>query len=145
VATTGPASYRIGGAIHRTLYRLGLLRKVFGVPVLILNTQGRRSGRQIQTPLTYFTDRDGIFIIASKGGAPTHPGWYHNLLAEPRVSALIGNVDRPFRAEPVVDPAERDRLYAIAVSAMSGYAGYEKKTDRTIPVIRLSKVTEPAC
>jgi deazaflavin-dependent oxidoreductase (nitroreductase family) len=137
VATRTPASFRIAGAVHRTLYRLGLGRKVLGVPVLILGTRGRKSGREIRTPLTYFGDGGGIFIIASKGGAPADPGWYHNLVAEPNVTARIGNVEQPFRAEVVGDRDERDRLYAIAASAMSSYAGYEKKTDRIIPVVRL--------
>ena len=142
MATTAPATLRIAGALHRTLYRLGLARKVFGVPVLILGTRGRKSGREIQTPLTYFTDGGGIFIIASKGGAPTNPGWYHNLVADPQVTVRTGNVEQPFRAEVVTDKDERNRLYAIAVSAMGGYAGYEKKTDRPIPVVRLHGVSE---
>jgi deazaflavin-dependent oxidoreductase (nitroreductase family) len=140
VATGQSASFKITGAVHRTLYRVGLARRVFGVPVLILGTRGRKSGREIQTPLTYFRDGDGIFIIASKGGAPTDPGWYHNLVAEPNVTVRLGNVEQPFRAEVVADREERDRLYAIAVSAMSGYAGYQKKTDRVIPVVRLRGV-----
>ncbi|MDQ6741562.1 MAG: nitroreductase family deazaflavin-dependent oxidoreductase [Candidatus Dormibacteraeota bacterium] len=140
MATTARASFRIAGAVHRTLYRLGLGRKMFGVPVLILETRGRKSRREIRTPLTYFKDDAGIFVVASKGGAPTDPGWYHNLVAEPNVTARIGSVEQRFRAEVVRDRAERDRLYAIAVSAMSGYAGYEKKTDRMIPVVRLHGV-----
>jgi proline iminopeptidase len=135
-----PASYRIAGLLHRWLYRLGFGRKLLGVPVLILTTRGRRSGREIRTPLTYFQDAKGIFIIASKGGTPTNPGWYHNLVADPEVRVLIGNTEKRFRAEVVNDGVERDRLYAIAASTISSYAGYEDKTDRTIPVVRLHRV-----
>lgn len=129
--------FKIAGALHRTAYRLGLGRKLMGVPVLILTTTGRRSGREIETVLTYFEDPEGKFVIASKGGAPAHPAWYLNLVAKPEVGVRIGEVSSSQQAVVVTDPAERDRLYAIAVQAMSGYAGYEKKTDRKIPVVRL--------
>ena len=129
--------FKIVGALHRTAYRLGLGRKLMGVPVLILTTTGRRSGRDIETVLTYFEDPEGKFVIASKGGAPAHPAWYLNLVAKPEVGVRIGEVSSSHQAVVVTEPAERDRLYAIAAQAMSGYAGYEKKTDRKIPVVRL--------
>ena len=136
-----PIGFKIAGALHRTAYRLGLGRKMMGVPVLILRTTGRRSGNQIETALTYFEDSEGKFVIASKGGAPADPAWYLNLVAQPEVSVQIGNEVSKQRATVVTDPTERNRLYAIAVKAMPGYAGYEKKTDRKIPVVRLAPVS----
>lgn len=107
------------------------------MPVLVLRTTGRRSGRAIETPLTYFTDGDAIFIVASKGGDARNPGWFHNLVAQPDVTAIVDGRETPLRAEVVTEESERRRLFEKAASTYSGYAGYQQRTDRTIPVIRL--------
>ena len=149
-AASGPGSWLFARLLHhidrpvhrmtRGRHTLGSL--VSGLPVVMLTTTGARSGVKRTVPVLGLPTPDGLAVIASNYGQERHPGWYHNLLAEPRVSARIGSTERPFRAEVVKDPAERDRLYAIAASAMSGYGGYEKKTDRTIPVVRLHGVTQ---
>lgn len=124
--------------VHPRLYRLGLARRMLGAPVLILKTRGRRSDRLIETPLMYFEDDSDLFLIASKGGSPQHPAWYLNLVGQPEVEARVGNSQKDFHAEPVADVAERDRLYAKAAAIYKGYADYEKKTERKIPVVRLT-------
>ena len=129
--------FRIASSLHSNLHKVGLGRSLMGVPVMILTTRGRKSGREVETPLTYFEDGKSIFVIASKGGDPAHPAWYLNLKSQPAVKARIGSDVKEFTADEVLDRPERDRLYAIAVSKMQGYAGYEKKTDRLIPVVRL--------
>jgi len=129
--------WRVLGAVHRPLYRIGVGRRLLGMPLLELTTHGRRSGREMRTILSYFEDRTGRFVIASKGGAPNHPAWYFNLVADPKVMVRIGNQASPHRAEVVSHPAERDRLYAIAAQANPGYSEYERRTGRKIPVVRL--------
>jgi len=110
---------------------------MFGAPVLILSTPGRKSGRLLETPLMYLEDGANLFLIASKGGAPQHPAWYHNLVSNPDVTALVGSSEKAFRAEAITEGPERDRLYARAVAVYKRYADYEKKTDRVIPVVLL--------
>ncbi len=129
--------FRTAGRAHGALYKLGAARTMLGVPLLILTTRGRRSGRDVETPLMYFEDGADLFLIASKGGSPTHPAWYLNLLAHSEVGVRIGNRTERRRAEPVSDRAERDRLFARAAEAYGGYAEYQKKTERLIPVVRL--------
>ena len=107
------------------------------MPVLVLVTTGRKSGRAIETPLTYFTDDGVIFVIASKGGDPRNPGWFHNLIAEPDVSVLLDGKETPLRAEVVTEELVRRRLFDKAAATYSGYAGYQDRTERQIPVIRL--------
>ena len=93
--------------------------------------------------LPYYEDRTSRFVIASKGGDPNHPAWYLNLVANPGVMVRIGNQSSPHRAEAVSDPAERDRLYALAVEANPGYLDYERRTRRKIPVVRLHPLVSP--
>jgi deazaflavin-dependent oxidoreductase (nitroreductase family) len=88
----------------------------------------------------YFHDGDRIYVIASAAGAPKHPAWYHNMLANPDLTVEVGTDKYQARAVPVQDDAERDRLYAHAVSVMPGFAEYEQKTDRRIPVVYLDRV-----
>ena len=131
--------FRAAGRAHGALYKLGAARSMLGVPLLILTTRGRRSGRDVETPLMYFEDGSDLYLVASKGGSPTHPAWYLNLLANPEVGVRLGNRSERWLAEPVSDRAERDRLFARAVEAYGGYAGYQEKTDRLIPVVRLRR------
>jgi deazaflavin-dependent oxidoreductase (nitroreductase family) len=110
-------------------------------PILLLTTTGARTGRAATVPLGFAVDDDGrVFVIASKAGAPTHPAWYHNLRANPSVTVELG--DQSFPAQAVVtEGAERDRLWALVADIG---AGYEKNTDRVIPVVVLEGVPAPA-
>ena len=108
-------------------------------PLLLLTTRGARSGRELTVPLVYTRDGDRYVVIASKGGAPTHPAWYHNLLANPRATVEMGT--ESFEVDSaVVDGEERDRLYAAQAALMPGFAEYQRKTTRRIPVIALERV-----
>lgn len=93
-----------------------------------------------KNPLVYLPDGDRYVVIASKGGAPNHPDWYHNLLADPNVEIEVGTERIPVRATVITGP-ERDELYARQVERRAGFAQYEKKTTRKIPVIALEPVS----
>lgn len=108
-------------------------------PLLLLTTTGAKSGQERTTPVAYSRDGDRIVIIASKGGAPTNPDWYANLLANPVVTVELN--DERFQARvTVVAGEERDRLYAQHAAEMPGFAEYPKKTTRQIPVIILERI-----
>jgi deazaflavin-dependent oxidoreductase (nitroreductase family) len=107
-----------------------------GGTLLLLTTTGAKSGKQRTNPLAYLPDGERLVIIASKAGAPTHPDWYHNLIAHPEVTVEVGT--ETFKATAtVVVGEERDELYAKQVERMPGFAEYEAKTTRRIPVIAL--------
>ncbi|MDQ6673850.1 MAG: nitroreductase family deazaflavin-dependent oxidoreductase [Chloroflexota bacterium] len=110
-----------------------------GAPLLLLSTRGARSGQRRVNPLVYTRDGDRYVIIASKGGGPTHPDWYHNVLANPEVTVEVGP-DRFAARAVVVEGAERDRLYAVQAARMPNFAEYEKQTTRRIPVVTLEPV-----
>ena len=107
-----------------------------GAPLLILKTTGAKSGLERTNPMMYQADGDRFLVFASKGGSPTHPDWYHNLLANPRATIEVGEETFDVDAE-VLTGEERDRFYAIQAERYPGFADYEKKTDRVIPVIAL--------
>jgi deazaflavin-dependent oxidoreductase (nitroreductase family) len=109
-----------------------------GAPLLLLTTTGAKTGKQRTNPLAYLPDGDRVVVFASKAGAPTNPDWYHNLLAHPDVTIEIDGETRPVRAVVVKGP-ERDELFARQKQAMPGFADYEAKTDRVIPVIALER------
>jgi deazaflavin-dependent oxidoreductase (nitroreductase family) len=124
---------------HRLLLQSPLGPFLSRTPVgrfLVLHTTGRRSGAPRQTPLSYTKDGDAYVVIASDGGAPRHPDWYHNLEKRPDAEVEIGGRRRPVRAETVTG-TERDRLWRQAVESFGGYAGYQTRTEREIPVVRL--------
>ena len=110
-----------------------------GGTLLLLHTVGARTGQPRVNPVMYQDIGDGVAVFATKGGAPTHPDWYFNLLANPRVSAEIGTETVPLVAR-VAEGAERDRIWAAQKSANPGFADYERKTTRQIPVV----ILEPA-
>jgi deazaflavin-dependent oxidoreductase (nitroreductase family) len=107
-----------------------------GRPVLILNNTGAKSGEVRETPVVYTRDGDNYVIIASKGGAPTHPGWFHNLVANPDVKLEVLGQTIPARAR-VAEGAEHDRLYDAQARTMPAFAEYQKNTTRKIPVVVL--------
>ncbi len=109
-----------------------------GSPMLLLTTTGAKSGQPRTMPLVYTTDGDRIVILASKGGAPTNPDWYHNLVANPTVTVEQGT--EKFQARAVVtEGEERERLYDQQAALMPGFAEYQKKTTRQIPVVVLER------
>jgi len=108
-------------------------------PLLLLTTTGARSGRPRTTPLFFSTDGDRLVVIASKGGEPTHPDWYHNLLAHPEATVELGRETFPVRAT-VAAGAERRRLFDQHAALMPFFAEYERNATRSIPVMVLTRV-----
>ena len=108
-------------------------------PLLLLITTGAKSGQSRVNPLVYATDGDRIVIFASKAGAPTNPDWYHNILAQPLVHVEIGSESYQARAT-VAGDADRDRLFAQMAARNQGFAGYQEKTTRRIPVVFLDRI-----
>lgn len=127
---------------HATVYRLtgGLVgHRLPGAPaMLLLEHVGAKSGTRRTTPLVYVPDGDDVVIVASKGGHPRHPGWYHNLRAHPDTTVQIGSEHRAVRAR-VATPEERERLWPLAVRTYGGYAGYQRRTTREIPLVVLER------
>jgi deazaflavin-dependent oxidoreductase (nitroreductase family) len=111
-----------------------------GAPLLLLHTVGARSGRARVNPMMYQRVGGGYAVFASKAGAPTNPDWYHNLLAQPRVRAEIGTETVDLVAR-VATGDERERIWTAQKAAYPGFADYERKTDRQIPVVVLDPVT----
>ena len=109
-----------------------------GREVLILTTKGAKSGETRVTPVVYSRDGDRYVIIASKGGAPTNPAWFHNLKAHPKVTIEVGGDAFTAHAR-VVDEEDYERLYQHHASINPGFHDYRKKTTRKIPVIVLEK------
>jgi deazaflavin-dependent oxidoreductase (nitroreductase family) len=107
-----------------------------GAPLLILKTTGAKTGRVHVSPMMYQADGDRFLIFASKGGSPTHPDWYHNLVANPRATIEVGDETFDVDAE-VLTGEERDRFFAIQAERYPGFAEYQEKTERIIPVIAL--------
>ena len=107
-----------------------------GKPLLLLTTTGAKSGQRHTTPTMYLTDGDRLLVFASKGGAPTNPAWYHNLLAHPEVTVEVGPETYKATAT-VLSGEERDRLYARQAERFPQFAEYQAKTSRKIPVIAL--------
>ena len=113
-------------------------------PTLLLQHVGARSGTKRIDPLLYFEDGPNLIIIASKGGYPKHPSWFHNLKANPDTIVQVGSERRPVRAR-VASPEERARLWPMVVKPYPHYATYQARTDREIPVVILEpRATTPA-
>jgi deazaflavin-dependent oxidoreductase (nitroreductase family) len=110
-------------------------------PLLLLHTTGAKSNKPRLNPAAYIMDGDRYIIIASKGGAPTNPDWYYNVVAHPEVSVEVGTEHFKAKAEVAVEP-ERSRLFAKMVEANPGFAEYEQKTTRVLPVVILTRVKE---
>ena len=109
-----------------------------GAPMLLLHSTGAKTGKERVNPVVYREVDDGWAVFASKGGAPTNPDWYHNLVAHPEASIEIGDdtVDVVARVAP---RDERDRIFDAQKQVMPGFADYEQKTDRVIPVVVLRR------
>lgn len=107
-------------------------------PILLLHHTGAKSGTLRVNPLAYQTDGDRFVIFASKGAAPTNPDWYHNLRANPEATIEVGTERIPVRAR-VTEGEERERLWSAAKQAIPGFAVYEQRTARQIPVLVLER------
>ncbi len=130
------------GRAHRAIYRLTrgrALGRVAGMPVLLLTTTGRRSGRERTTPLTYFVDGADLVVVGSNGGEDQAPAWWLNLRDKPHATVTIGSHARPVTSREA-DADEHARLWPMITEAHAGYAGYARRTQRRIPVVLLSPV-----
>ena len=114
-----------------------------GAPMLILHTKGRRSGRPRENPMVYQDVEGAYAVFASKGGAPTHPDWYGNVLADTEPEVELGTTRLKVRAR-AAEGEERERIWSEQKRRMPGFAEYEKKTQgiREIPVVILEPVEE---
>ena len=112
-----------------------------GRSLLLLHTTGAKTHQPRVNPVAYVKDDGRLVIIASKGGAPTNPDWYYNLVAHPTVTVELGNKEVQAEATVAKEP-ERTRLYDKMVGVMPGFAEYQKRTSRTIPVIVLSNLKQ---
>jgi deazaflavin-dependent oxidoreductase (nitroreductase family) len=108
-----------------------------GAPLLILHTVGAKSGAPRTNIMMYLADGDRYLVFASKAGADTNPAWYHNLRAQPHARIEVGDDEFDVVATEL-DGAERDEKYAEQARRYPGFADYEKRTDRTIPVVALT-------
>ena len=109
-----------------------------GAPLLLLHTTGARSGQQRVSPVMYLPDENRYLVFASKAGADTNPDWYHNLAAHPQAQIEVGDQTLDVEATEIKGP-ERDELYALQASRYPGFADYQRKTARVIPVIALTE------
>ena len=113
-----------------------------GKPIIVLTTRGARSGKLRKTALMRVEHAGDYLVVASKGGAPEHPAWYHNLVAHPHVELQDGPVRRDYRARELAGE-ERSAWWERALAVWPDYASYQTKTDRTIPIVLLEPF-EPA-
>ena len=108
-----------------------------GPSMLLLDHVGAKSGTRRTSPLMYIRDGEDLVLVASKGGYPNHPGWFHNLRANPDTTVQVGSRRQAVRAR-VAEPQERARLWPSAVQAYGGYRDYQQRTEREIPLVILS-------
>jgi F420H(2)-dependent quinone reductase len=104
--------------------------------MLLLDHVGAKSGQRRTTPLVYVEDGENLVLVASKGGNPKNPAWFHNLRANPDTAVQVGSERRPVRAH-VADQEERTRLWPKAIEIYSGYRDYQERTEREIPLVVL--------
>jgi F420H(2)-dependent quinone reductase len=133
---------RHGVGLHTHAYRasrglIGHHVPILGIDMLLLDHVGAKSGKRRTTPLLYVRDGDNLAIIASKGGNPRHPAWFHNLRANPETTVQVGSERRAVRAR-VAEGEEREQLWSRAVEDWSQYSDYQARTDREIPVVVLA-------
>jgi deazaflavin-dependent oxidoreductase (nitroreductase family) len=121
-------------------FRAGGRKMGFGpMQLLVLTTQGARTGRKHVAPLAAFVEDGHVYIVASYGGAPKHPAWFHNLVANPVVEVEFDGETYEARARVLPD-AERDPVFARIVEQAAQFGEYQQKTDRSIPVVELGRL-----
>ena len=133
------SSVRRWSAFHTRVYRLtggAIGRRLVGNDMMLLTTTGRVTGRKHTVPLLYLRDDANFIVIASYGGRPRHPTWYHNLVAEPSVEVQVGDERVQMLARTAI-PEERERWWPQIVAAYEGYLTYQARTDREIPLVVL--------
>ena len=136
--------FKVSKQVHPFVLRLSGGRvggRVAGMPVLVVTTTGRRTGRPRPTPLTAIEVDGHTYVIASKGGDEHHPAWYLNLVADPEVVVQRDGRSTPMLAR-VLSSEERSAVWPVVTRTFKGYADYQQKTDREIPVVEL--VPKPA-
>jgi deazaflavin-dependent oxidoreductase (nitroreductase family) len=134
---------RVATRLHNSLYRATAGRIGGGIPgsgpVLLLTTNGRKTGRERTVPLLYLRDGEDIVLVASNGGTATHPAWWLNLAANPVATVELGDRRLHVRAREA-GPEEKERLWPRLVEMYGAYEDYQRKTDREIPVVLLHPV-----
>jgi deazaflavin-dependent oxidoreductase (nitroreductase family) len=110
-----------------------------GAPLVLVTTTGAKSGKRRTIPVVYTTEGDSVVVIASKGGAPTSPDWYHNMVAHPEVTVELANERFEGRARVAEEP-ERERLFGAQAALMPNFAEYAKATTRKIPVVVIDRI-----
>jgi len=134
-----PSLMKVRSAIHRLCYRLtggAIGGGSAGMPILLLTTTGRKTGRPRTTPLLYVTDGENIVVVASNGGRPRHPHWWLNLEENPEAQVQVRHQKRRVRAEEAIGE-ERERLWRLVVGMYPGYEEFQRATTRKIPVVVL--------
>ena len=132
---------RTASALNTWIYQVSsgrwLGRFPSGAPVCLLTTQGRKSGQRRTVPLLYLADGNDLVVVASQGGAPQHPGWYFNLVANPTAEVQVGRRRFPVAAR-TVSAEEKTALWPRLLAIYPPYEEYQRRTTRSIPVMRLS-------
>jgi deazaflavin-dependent oxidoreductase (nitroreductase family) len=127
--------------LHRSLYRASGGRiggRRGNVPILLLTTSGRKTGKRRTVPLQYLAQGETLIVVASNGGSPKHPGWFFNLQAQPRAEVQIGREHTTVQAHQAT-AEERENLWPKVVELSSGYDDYQRHTTREIPLVILDR------
>ncbi|WP_328387603.1 nitroreductase family deazaflavin-dependent oxidoreductase [Nocardia sp. NBC_00416] len=139
---------KAANAVHRALLRISFGRwgtEFYGMPALELTTIGRKTGQPRSVMLTApIVDGDDYIIVASRGGDPTHPAWYHNLRGTPTVEVSFRNGPRRAMTAHILSAEQRAPLWSRITADYPVYGDYQKRTTREIPLVRLTPVTEGA-
>lgn len=149
--TLRPVSLFYARTLHlvdRRVFELSRGRSTFsawaaGLPVVMLETTGARTGQRRTMPVLGIPERDDLIVVASNYGQDRHPGWYHNLKANPRARVTVNGVTREMEAAEITDPPERERLFELASRTVIVFPAYRRRTDRVgrqIPIMRLRPV-----
>jgi deazaflavin-dependent oxidoreductase (nitroreductase family) len=138
--TSKDAFFKVGTGIHRAIFNISkgrIFGRAFGMPLIELVTIGRRSGKARATMLSVpIIDGDSLVLVASFGGDDRHPAWYLNLRSNPEVGVTIAGLTRTMIAR-IATEEERAELWPQIISVFDGYARYQKRTERPIPVVIL--------
>ena len=138
--------FKLAKVVHPALIRLSggrLGGTVMGMPVVVVTTTGRRSGQPRTAPLTAIEHEGRTYVIASKGGDDRHPAWYLNMVANPEVTVQRDGRTQTMTAR-VLPADQRAALWPVVTKTYKGYADYQKKTEREIPVVELVPAADPA-